>query len=174
MISPTGIGMDKDKHTAITEWLIFKRLRDVQSFLSGANFDPRSIHRYAKFVASLTRLTGKDIPFVRGTVHQQAFAQLKVAFTTAPILARYDFAHLSIVETDASDFVYAAVLSQMNDTGILHQVACFSKKISPARCNCLIDDKELLAVGLSLEEWRKYLEAARFTISVLTDHKNSE
>jgi hypothetical protein len=53
-------------------------------------------------------------------------------------------------------------------------VAFFSKKMTPAQCNYPIYDKELLAVVLVLEEWRQYLEASQFSISVLTDHKNLE
>ena len=109
-----------------------------------------------------------------GFDQQRAFERLKVAFTTAPILAHYDFSRPSIMETDASDFVCAAVLSQADTMGILHPVAYFSKKMSPAQCNYPIYDKELLAVVLALEEWRKYLEASQFTITVLTDHKNLE
>jgi hypothetical protein len=53
-------------------------------------------------------------------------------------------------------------------------VAFFSKKMTPAQCDYPIYDKELLAVVLALEEWRHYMEASQFSISILTDHKNLE
>jgi hypothetical protein len=174
IISPEGIAMDQGKLTAVSEWPTPRKLRDVQSFLGFANFYRRFIQGYSKVVAPLTRLTAKDVPFIWGPDQEKAFTDLKHSFTTAPVLAHYDFSRPSIVETDASDYVCAAVLSQSDDEGILHPVAFFSKKMTPAQCNYPIYDKELLAVILALEEWRQYLEASQFSISVLTDHKNLE
>ena len=79
-----------------------------------------------------------------------------------------------MVETDASDFVSAAVLSQYDDNGILHPVAYFSKKHSPPECNYEIYDKELMAIVRAFEEWRAELQSVENPITVLTDHKNLE
>ena len=72
---------------------------------------------------------------------KKAFEALKMAFTTAPILQHFDFEKAIVVETDASDFVSAGVLSQPDDNGVLRPVAFFSKKHSPAECNYEIYDK---------------------------------
>ena len=66
---------------------------------------------------------------------------LKTAFTTAPDLYHFDHDREVIVEMDASDFVSASVHSQYYDDGILHPVAFYSKKHSPAECNYDIYDK---------------------------------
>lgn len=81
------------------------------------------------------------------------------SFTTAPVLAHYDSTRETWVETDALDFVVAGVLSQMHD-GVLRAVAYFSKKMSPAKCNYMIYDKELLAIIKSFETWRPELANA--------------
>jgi len=78
------------------------------------------------------------------------------------------------VETDASDFVSAVVLSQYDNEGTLHPVAFFSKKHSPAECNYEIYDKQLMAIVQAFEEWRAELRSVENPISVLTDHKNLE
>jgi transposase InsO family protein len=78
------------------------------------------------------------------------------------------------VETDASDYVSAGVLSQYDDDGILHPVAFFSKKHSPAECNYEIYDKELMAIVRAFEEWRLELQSVENPIQVLTDHKHLE
>jgi hypothetical protein len=70
--------------------------------------------------------------------------------------------------------VSAGVLSQYDDDGILHPVAFFSKKCSPAECNYEIYDKELMAIVRAFEEWRPELEGALHPIQVLSDHKNLE
>ena len=79
-----------------------------------------------------------------------------------------------MVETDASDYVSAGILSQIADDGLLHPVAFFSKKHSPAEFNYEIYDKELMAIIQSFEEWRLHLESAKGVIEVLCYHKNLE
>jgi hypothetical protein len=78
------------------------------------------------------------------------------------------------VETDASDYMSTGVLSQYDDEGILHPVAFFSKKHSPAECNYEIYDKELMAIVRAFEEWRPELQSVINPIRVLSDHKNLE
>ena len=83
----------------------------------------------------MVKLTRKDTPFKWDKDCQDAFQFLKIAFTTAPILQYFDPEKEMLVETDASDYVSAGILSQRNDEGILHPVAFFSKKHSPAEYN---------------------------------------
>ena len=90
------------------------------------------------------------------------------------MLARFDFKRDAVVETNASDYVSAGVLSQYDNQGILHQVAFFSKKHAPAECNYKIYDKELLAVVRAFEEWRAELQSVINPVQVHTDHKNLE
>jgi hypothetical protein len=79
------------------------------------------------------------------------------------------------VETDASDRVIAAILSQLDpDTNLWHPVAYFSKTMAPAECNYAIHDKELLAIVRALTEWRAELEGLRSRFDILTDHRALE
>jgi len=73
-----------------------------------------------------------------------------------------------------SHYVSAGILSQYEDEGVLHPVAFYSKKHSPAECNYEIYDKELMAIVRAFEEWRPRLEGSRHPIQVLSDHKNLE
>ena len=90
----------------------------------------------------------------------------------ALVLARFDFEHNAVVETDISDYVSTGILSQYDDQGILHPVTCFSKKHAPAECNYMIYHKELLAVVRAFEEWRAELQSGINLVKVPTDHKN--
>jgi len=65
-------------------------------------------------------------------------------------------------------------LSQMRGDGKWHPVAFISKSLSPAERNYNICDKEMLAIIRALEQWRHYLEGAKYPVQVLTDHKNLE
>jgi hypothetical protein len=79
-----------------------------------------------------------------------------------------------ILETDASDYVCAGVLSQYNNKGVLHPVAFYSKKMTLAECNYKIYDKELLAIILCLEEWLTELEMSQEVVKILCDYWNLE
>jgi hypothetical protein len=50
------------------------------------------------------------------------------------------------VEADSLDYISLGVLLQKDDQGVLHPVAFFSKKMTPAECNYKIYDKELLVI----------------------------
>jgi hypothetical protein len=108
---------------------------------------------------------------------KEAFDKLKTAFTTAPVLARYDPDMETIIEVDSSDTCIGGVLSQyrIDDDGKrrLHPIAFYSKKLSPAECNYTIGEKELLAIVYALsEEWHHYCEGTQQPITVFTDHSN--
>ena len=79
-------------------------------------------------MASLIKLSGKDIPFVWTIECQDAEDTLKTAFTTAPILRHFDYDCEIIVETDALDYISAGILPQYDDDGMLHLVEFFFKK----------------------------------------------
>ena len=57
---------------------------------------------------------------------------------------------------------------------MLHPVAYFSKKHSPAKCNYDVYDKELMAIIKALEEWRPECKGAAYPLKLITDHKNLE
>jgi hypothetical protein len=83
----------------------------VQSFLGFANFYRRFIRNYSAITRPLTTLTKKDIPFVFDEQAVAAFKNLKDAFLGAPILAHYDPDLELWVETDASNYMVAGMLS---------------------------------------------------------------
>jgi len=174
IIGRNGIRMDPKKVSTITDWDVPENLRDVQIFLGFSNFYRRFIAGYSKIVSPLTALTKKDTPFLWSDACQDAFQFLKDAFTSAPILRHFDYEKPCVVETDASDFVSAGILSQYADDGTLHPVAFFSKKHTATECNYEIYDKELMAIIRCFEEWRLHLEGSSHPITVLSDHRNLE
>jgi hypothetical protein len=54
----------------------------------------------------------------------------------------------------------------------LYPVTFYSKKIFPAEMNYDIHNKELLTVITAFQEWRVYLEEAKYQIKVFTDYQN--
>ena len=63
------------------------------------------------------------------------------------------------LETDASDNVVAAILSQLSpEDGLWHPVGYLPRSMTAAEQNYEIHDKELLAIIVALNEWRPELE----------------
>ena len=79
-----------------------------------------------------------------------------------------------IVETDASDYALAAIISSRTPDGEIHPIAFHSRSFNSAELNYDTHDKELLAIFKAFKHWRQYLEGSGTSIDVITDHKNLE
>jgi hypothetical protein len=182
IISTKGFSMDEDKVGTVRNWSQEKKtengqlnnLFEVQQFLGFCNYYRRCILKYSDKAEPLTRLTRKDEPFVWEAEQQLAFEILVTAFTTAPALRHFDHEREVIIETDASDYVSAGVLSQRDDDGVLHLVAYYLKNHSLAECNYDIYTNELMTIIKALKEWRPECEGATYPIQLITGHKNLE
>ena len=172
IISTKGIRMDPKKVEAVQNWETLTCVRDVQTFIRFANFYCRFIRRFSNVVCLIIVIIKKNTTFHWTLKCQKSFKLLKKRFTTAPILAQFDFEKECIVETDSSDNVSERILSQYGDDGLLHSVAFFSYKHSPQEINHEVYDKELLAIIKSFEKWRAMLEGARLPVKILIDHRN--
>jgi hypothetical protein len=138
IVGVNGIRMDPEKVQAVKNWETPETLNEVQAFLGFANFYQRFIWNYTRVVQPLRELTKKMVPFHLGPDQRSSFAAIKVAFTTAPVLAHFDFEKEIILKIEASNYVSAGVLSHYDDQGILHPVAFYSKQHMPADENYVI------------------------------------
>jgi RNase H-like domain found in reverse transcriptase len=104
-----------------------------------------------------------------------AFKTLKNAFTTAPILTYWVPDALILLETDASDYALAAILSIVSpDDGQVHPIAFHSRTFTAPELNYDVHDKELLEIYETFWIWRHYLKGPSAPINVIMDHKNLE
>ncbi|KAI0992795.1 hypothetical protein K3495_g15389, partial [Podosphaera aphanis] len=174
IISRQGIKMDPSKVECVRSWKTPKCVKDIQAFLGFANFYRRFIKGFSRVAAPLTSLTKKDNPWVWSLECSKAFQDLKAAFTQSPILKHFDPDRRCFVEVDSSDWAHGGILSQCDDANILHPVAYFSGRLSPAQINYEIYDKELLAIVTAFEHWRPELQGTIEPIAVISDHKNLE
>jgi len=174
VLSPSGLTMSDAKVKTIQEWLEPKKVKDIQSFLGFANFYRRFIFNYSDIVIPLTPLTRKDTPWNFDENCRKAFNTLKQAFISAPILTHWVLDAQLVVETDASDYTLAAILSIMTKDNEIHPVAFHSRTFSALELNYDVHDKELLAIFEAFKIWRHYLEGFASPIDIITDHKNLE
>ena len=61
---------------------------------------------------------------------------------------------------------------QVGDDGFLRPIAFHFKSMRKSECNYDVHDKDLLAIILALEDWRRYVKGSRQRAKILTDHKN--
>ena len=172
IITTDSICMNSQKVQAVVNWETSICVKDIQAFIDFANFYQRFVQGFSKVVAPLIALVRKDVLLKWTEECQKFFELLKKRFTTALILAHFDSTKKLIVETDASDWVSAEILSQYSDDNIFCPVTFFSKKHLVQEVNYEIYDKELLVIICAFEEWWPELEGSAFSLKVITDHQN--
>jgi hypothetical protein len=101
IIRPEGIEINSKKVKAIITWNLPTSLKKLQRFLGFANFYRRFIRNFSPLSKPLHNLLKKDHPWIWQNEQKQNFQFLKRAFTTALVLAMYDYNKKTVLETDA-------------------------------------------------------------------------
>jgi len=172
VILENKVEMDPVKVAGVHDWPTPENWTDVQAFVGFVNFYRRFIRDFSTIARPLFDLTRSDKAWNWDTKEQDAFERLKAAVTTAPVLVSPQDSEPFRIEADSSDFASGAVLSQqLPGEEKWHPVAFYSKSLSPVEQNYEIHDKEMLAIIHALEEWRHFLEGARYPVEIWTDHK---
>ena len=174
ILSPSGLTMSDDKIKIIQDWLEPKKVKNIQSFLGFTNFYCWFIFNYSDIVIPLTYLTQKNIPWKFDISCRDAFNSLKKVFTSVPIFTHWIPDTQLIVETDASDYVLAAILSIVNKNNEVHPVAFHSHTFTMVELNYNTHDKELLVIFEAFKIWQHYLEGLAYPIDIVIDYKNLE
>jgi len=168
-LSPDGLTMSPDKIQTISDWPEPRKVKDIQSFSGFANFYCWFIFNYSDIVVSLTRLTWIDAPWNFSEDCRRSFNALKHAFTTVPILTHFIPDTPIIVETDASDYAVAGILSITCADGEIRPVAYYSWTLTALELNYNTHDKELLTIFKDFQNWHHYLEGSASPIDVVLD-----
>lgn len=161
---------DPEKLTAIMNFPEPRTLKQARGFLGAAGWYRRFIPDFAtKAVGMTDALRGKK-KFMMTPEALNSFQALKEALTTEPVLVNADFEKTFFVQCDASDKGVGGVLFQKDNEGEEHPIMYYSKKMNPAQRNYTVSEKECLAVVLSLEKFRPFIEGYEFV--VITDHSS--
>jgi hypothetical protein len=112
VLSAKGIVVDPSKVKDILEWNPPTTVHQVQSFLGLAGYYRRFILDFSKIVKPITSLLKNDTKFDWSSKCNEAFEQLKVLLTTAPVLAQPDIEKPFDVYCDASGSGLGCVLMQ--------------------------------------------------------------
>ena len=134
VITKDGIRPDPEKISAIREYPVPCKVKDVRAFLGLANYYRKFVKNFAKIAGPLHDLTKKGLKFQWNDACQTAFDRLKDAFTQAPILAYPDFTIEFTLATDASDEGLGYVLGQIQN-GREVVIGYGGRKLNPAEKN---------------------------------------
>ena len=169
--------------SSIHDWPAPRSHHDIQVFLGFANFYRHFIMYFSWIVQPLTALLvgGKVGCFSKVFELTKevcaTFKELKVAFTTAPVLWHYN-ANLPVrLKTDTSGFAISGILSQQNNEESLekchwHPVAFWLCQMLPVEWNYHAGQTELLAIVMVCKHWHHYLDGADALVNILSDHGN--
>ena len=118
VISAEGVATDESKIEAIKNWHTPTNVTKVQSFLGFMGYYCRYIPKFVQVACPLHELTsGENVGKKKAAIKwdrkcQQAFDDLKILCTMAPILAYANFTKRFKLHTDACGTGLGAVLYQ--------------------------------------------------------------
>jgi len=113
-----------------------------------------------------------DIFHENEEVYEKAFQDLKIAFTTTPLLIHVHLSKLSILNWMSLTFIgLDDVLSYIGRMRYLHQVVFYSQFFLTLEFNYEIHNKEFLAIIDLIQEWHHLLEDASHLVMVYNDYK---
>ncbi|CAA7031915.1 unnamed protein product [Microthlaspi erraticum] len=165
IVSAEGVSVDPAKIEAIRDWPRPSSATEIRSFLGLAGYYRRFVKGFATMAQPMTKLTGKDVPFIWSAECEESFSQLKEMLTTTPVLALPEPGKPYMVYTDASGIGLGCVLMQEGRV-----IAYASRQWQGSERNRPTHDLELGAVIFALKIWRSYLLGE--TVQVFTDHKS--
>jgi hypothetical protein len=162
VISANGVTMDGDKVEAVASWPEPRLARGVHGFLGLAGYYRKFIRNFGSIAALLTRLLRKEA-FAWTPEAAEAFAALKQALSTRPVLQMPDFSRQFIVDCDASGTGFSTVLHQVEGP-----LAFFSCPFATHHSKLAAYEQELIGLVQVVRHWRPYLWGRRFLVR--TDH----
>ncbi|WVZ63489.1 hypothetical protein U9M48_013116 [Paspalum notatum var. saurae] len=164
-VSKGGIMVEPSKISSVMDWKVPEVMKEVRGFLGLAGYYRWFIESFSKIAKPMTSLLEKGVPFIWTKERQNAFDELKIRLTTAPVLTLPDLTKSFTVYCDASKEGLGCVLMQEDKV-----IAYDSRQLRKHEVNYPTHDLELAVVVHALKIWRHYLFGNR--CEIYTDHKS--
>jgi len=166
-VSQRVVGTDPDKISAVRDWPVPANLRQCRAFVGLCQYYRRFVPDFSTIATPLYNLTKKEVRFAWTEECQTAFDSLKIALTSAEVLALPNEEGTFILDCDASDRAIGAVLSQVQN-GEERPICYASQLYDKHQRNYNVTRKELLALVTFVKKFRQYLLGRHFLAR--TDH----
>ena len=164
VISAASFAADLKKIHSMEAWPVPANTIALRGLLGLTGYYRKFICGFGNIAAQLTQLL-KKYRFFLSKAAENAFHNLKQAMVQASVLMLPNFSKLFMVEADASGTSLGAILMQDGKP-----LAYYSKALSSKALGKSTYEKELMAIILSVKQWRNYLVGRRFHIRI--DHRS--
>ncbi|GBP16026.1 Retrovirus-related Pol polyprotein from transposon 297 [Eumeta japonica] len=163
--------VDPDKVSAIVDFPLPKSPRQVRRFIGMANWYRSFINNFASMAGPLTDcLSKRQGKFCLSSEAIESFEKLKLALSSAPVLAQPDFSREFVIQCDASRIGVGGVLFQVDNENNERPISFVSQKLNRAQRNYTVTELECLAAVVCVKRFRPYIEGSHFRI--ITDHSS--
>jgi hypothetical protein len=164
VLTPEGIKIDPDKVRAIQEMHTPSNKQELESYLGLVNYLKRHSYQLTHLTKPFNDLMQKNAKFSWESSQDEAFQAIKKVITSAPVLEFYDVQANHVIQTDASNKGFGAVLLQ-NDKPVIFA----GRGLLPAEHNYSTIEKELAAIVFALRRMHHFIHGGK--VLVQTDHK---
>ena len=156
----------REKTDAITELLPPTNVHEVQQLMGMFNYYRKFVPNFAEIAKGIIKLTKKGVKFEWTQERQVAFDMLKDYLTKSPIPIYLDPNKAYYLFTDASKFMWSAILMQEHSTQEddgqictqLHPITFQSGTFKGSQLNWATLKKEAYAIYMAFRKFSYYLE----------------
>jgi hypothetical protein len=148
------VHVDPTRIQVLHYWLAPTTLIELQSFLGLTNFYQWFLLGFSHIAWALIQVTkgGGRENFAWGKAQQRAFDDLNHCLCSTPLLSLLDLQQPFEIETDASDYVVGAVLTQHG-----HPIAYHSETLSDTIHKYPTYEKEMYSIVQAYHQWKHYI-----------------
>lgn len=159
-LSGTGIEADQEKISALTDFATPANLTDLRSFMGLVNQLAEFSPDISTAAQPLRPLMSPKRTFLWTPDHDEAFRRVKQALSSPPVLATFDPALPTVLQTDASRlYGIGFALLQDHGGGKFRLVQCGSRFLADAETRYTTIELEMLAVVWAMWKCKFYLIA---------------
>ena len=170
-LGSVGIKADPSKLKAIAEFPAPTCRKDLNTFMGMVKYLGNFSNEIAAAAGPLRPLLSMKNEFLWLPEHLRAFGEVKKTMTSPPILAHFDVARKTVLQTDASRLNgLGYVLLQLHDDGY-KLVECGSRFISETESRYSMVELELLAIVWAVTKKLRVYLAGLPEFKVITDHR---
>lgn len=174
IVSKRGREADPETISAITSLRPPQSVSGVRQVLGLAQVVREYVPEMGRIIAPIQQLSGSKVKDIRsqwGEPQDKAFAALKKALTTTPVLMLPDPTKPYRVQTDACQigFGLGAGLYQQDRDGVWRPVAYWSRGLKPAERKRAPTTLECHAMFEAIMHWQVYLRCGQ-PFELITDH----
>lgn len=163
--------VDPEKVKSIAEFPLPKTPKQVRRFVGMTNWYRSFIGNFSDLAGPLTNCLRKSQkPFHLTNDAISSFEKLKLALSSAPVLAQPNFEKEFFIQCDASKIGVGGVLFQRDSDGNEHPISYVSQKLNKSQSNYTVTELECLAAVTCVKKFRPYIEGLPFRI--ITDHSS--